>query len=163
MNGIFNNNFLMGFLLAKDLPRNEALTVGLAAGQSRTFLGPLLMQPTLVARKDFEDKNTTLQTSIQTIQGELATNQTKLADAQKELDVLGRQMTIEVGKLSTAGVPVTLKIPTGSPVNWRLDSPITGVDLKPDGALTIKPGSTGTTSISVDDGGFTRKLTLTLT
>ncbi|MGB7292645.1 MAG: hypothetical protein WBD99_10775 [Thermodesulfobacteriota bacterium] len=72
MNGIFNNNFLIGFLLAKDLPRNEALTVGLAAGQSKTIVGPLLLKPQIDARTELETKNASLQGSLNTVQTDLA-------------------------------------------------------------------------------------------
>jgi len=165
MNGIFNNNFLMGFLLAKDLPRNEQFTMGLAAGQSKTIVGPLLLKPQIDTRVDLEAKNTTLQTNINTIQGELATTQIKVAEAQKELDVLRRAFAIRVSAPTTAGLPVTLEIPTGLAANWRFGpgQALGSAALTSDGKLTIPKGTTGNVDILVDDGGFTRKLTLAIT
>ena len=74
MNGIFNNNFLIGFLLAKDLPRNEALTVGLTSGMfpQNNMVGPLLLKSQIDTRIDLDTKNASLQGSLNTIKSELA-------------------------------------------------------------------------------------------
>jgi hypothetical protein len=60
MNGLFNNNFLIGMLLAKDLPRQEQFIAGLVAGQmpANSPIGPLLLQP-LVSRLATEEKGRT--------------------------------------------------------------------------------------------------------
>lgn len=57
MNGLFNNNFLIGMLLAKDLPRQEQFITGLVAGQmpANSPIGPFLLQP-LVSRLATEEK-----------------------------------------------------------------------------------------------------------
>jgi hypothetical protein len=70
MQAILNNNFLLGTLLAKDLPQKERLLVGLAAGQMPRSnpIGAVLLKPIIDARVEAERKSAAADTSSSTLQ-----------------------------------------------------------------------------------------------
>lgn len=60
MNGIFNNNFMLGFLLAKDRPRDEALNAGLQLGQmpANSPIGMVLVKRQVDQKQELETRLT---------------------------------------------------------------------------------------------------------
>ncbi|WP_227370553.1 hypothetical protein [Halomonas sp. M20] len=58
MNEIFNNNFLFGFLLAKDRPRDEALNAGLQLGQmpANSPIGMVLVKRQVDQKQELETR-----------------------------------------------------------------------------------------------------------
>lgn len=141
MNGIFNNNFLIGFLLAKDLPRNEALTVGLTSGMfpQNNMVGPLLLKPQIDTRIDLETKNTSLQGSLNTVKSELAT-----ASLPLEMDL-------------SSGTTAMLRIKGATKSTFGIEgSPQNGFGITPVGELTV--GREGQATILVEVDGVPRRI-----
>lgn len=141
MNGIFNNNFLIGFLLAKDLPRNEALTVGLTSGMfpQNNMVGPLLLKPQIDTRIDLETKNTSLQGSLNTVKSELAT-----ASLPLEMDL-------------SSGTTAMLRIKGATKSTFGIEgSPQNGFGITPAGELTV--GREGQATILVEVDGVPRSI-----
>lgn len=66
MNGLFNQNFLVGMLLARDMERDKALLVGLMAGQMspKNPVGPILVKPLLDDRAALETGKKTAETQV---------------------------------------------------------------------------------------------------
>lgn len=69
MNGMFNNNFLIGMLLARDLPRQEQFLTGLVAGQmpADSPVAPLLLQPIVNRAAAAERGRTTAESEATTL------------------------------------------------------------------------------------------------
>jgi hypothetical protein len=90
MNGLFNMNTFVTFALARNaLPQastNTHLTLGLAGGQSKNLLGPVLLQVAAIGPlASLTQENTDLKAANSTLRAELADCQAKLADCQAKL------------------------------------------------------------------------------
>jgi len=138
MNALFNNNFLVGMLLARDLPRQEQFITGLVAGQmpANSPIGPLLLQPLVSrlateeqARASAESSNTALQQPLEV-----------------ELPV-----TAETARLSVPGVTTASFSRLGGSPDTTVDS-ITGV-------VTL-PNANEEETISIAVNGTARQITL---
>jgi hypothetical protein len=149
MNGIFNKNFLTGLVLAKDLQQTEKFVVALSAGDSKSLMGAVL-GPKLLIDKRLE------------LEVQKTTAETKLKETEQQLVILKRPFSIKVNA-PTIPVSASLTIDGGTAEKWRLESPVTGIALTPDGALGIQPTASGNISILVDDGGVTRNIVLVVT
>ncbi len=76
MNNLFNNNFLLGVLLAKDRPQNERILVGLTASQfqQNNLIGTVMLKKQVdqvgeleETNKELEKKNIELKKSLQIV------------------------------------------------------------------------------------------------
>lgn len=153
MNGIFNNNFLVGFLLAKDLPRNEALTVGLASGMfpQNNMVGPLLLKPQIDTRIDLEAKNASLQGSLNNIQGELIQAKKELASLNRPLKVESREIGGILNFTISGAATTTLK--------FKDENARNGYEINDGGNLNISKGSGRVDLVITTDDGFKREFT----
>ena len=153
MNGIFNNNFLIGFLLAKDLSRNEALTVGLASGMfpQNNMVGPLLLKPQIDTRIDLETKNTSLQGSLNNIQGELIKAKNELASLNRPLKVESRENGGVLNFTISGAETTTLKFKNENAKN--------GYEITDDKNLNTSKGSGRVDLVITTDDGFKREFT----
>lgn len=73
MNGFWNMNFMMTFLLAKDLPETrDKLLMAMSAGQSANLLAPVLLKlGPIDTITDLEQKNADLAQQISDLQAAL--------------------------------------------------------------------------------------------
>lgn len=69
MNNIFGMNFLFGYLIARDRPRNEAFTTGLTASlfPANNLVGPVLLKTQVDKLNDLEKTNATTEEDISTV------------------------------------------------------------------------------------------------
>ena len=138
MNALFNNNFLVGMLLARDLPRQEQFITGLVAGQmpANSPIGPLLLQP-LVNRLATEEKARTSAESSNTA-------------LQQPLEV-ELPVTAETARLSVPGVTTASFSRLGGSPDTTVDA-VTGV-------VTL-PNANEEETISIAVNGTSRQITL---
>jgi hypothetical protein len=70
MEGVFNNNFLIGMLLARGAPRNEQFLAGMAAGQMPTTqpVAPLFLKPIIDQRLAAENASVAAQAQAGALQ-----------------------------------------------------------------------------------------------
>jgi len=96
MNGFFNMNFMMTFLMAKDLPETrDQILMAMTAGQSANLLAPVLLKVGAIdsitnltqENKNLKAENSTLQEALQACQdgSELERSQQALQDCQAKL------------------------------------------------------------------------------
>jgi hypothetical protein len=138
MNGLFNNNFLIGMLLARDLPRQEQFIAGLVAGQMPTNspIGPLLLQP-LVSRLATEEQGrTSAESNATALQQPL---QVELPD------------TAETARLSVPGVTTASFSRVGGSPGTTVDN-TTGV--------VALPEANAEETISIAVNGTARQITI---
>jgi hypothetical protein len=126
MDGIFNNNFLLGMILAKDLPKEQKLLYGMTAGlfPKTNMMGPLLLKPQIDTRIDLE---------------------TKRANLEKHLEA---PLTIKIpAAAAAAGLSITLGAEYANSVNCEGD-PTTSPPTPPRGIPAINgiPGATLTSA-----------------
>jgi hypothetical protein len=138
MNALFNNNFLVGMLLAKDLPRQEQLITGLVAGQmpANSPIGPLLLQP-LVNRLATEEKGR-------------ASAESSNTSLQQPLEV-ELPLSAETARLRVPGVTTASFTRLGGSPDTTVDA-VTGV-------VTL-PNANEEETISIAVDGTARQITL---
>ena len=100
MDSFFNTNFLIGFLLAKDRPRDEALSIGLAASQlpPNNIVGTLILKKEVDKVSEAEKKNVELEEDmrkvaeiLQKAKDDLKNNKNISKDEKRKLNaILGR-------------------------------------------------------------------------
>lgn len=94
MNGLFNMNFMMTFLLAKDLPETkDKMVMALAGAQSRNLLTPVLLKVGAIDRiKDLEERIAALLAENAGLQEELAECERAAPNTTKEVRSLLRRI-----------------------------------------------------------------------
>ena len=101
MNGLFNNNFLVGMLIARDLPKQDQFLSGLAAAQMQgdSMIGPLLLQPLVSRLATAENGRATAESGRETAESNAKLLQRRL---EVELPLVARTATLRVPGASTA-------------------------------------------------------------
>ncbi len=87
MNGLFNMNFMMTFLLAKDLPETrDKLLMAMTAGQSANLMAPVLLKVGAIdSITNLTQENKNLKTEISAQEEASATCKAALAKCQADL------------------------------------------------------------------------------
>lgn len=138
MNGILsNNNFLIGMLVARDLPRQDQFLSGLVAAQMQgdSMIGPLLLQP-LVSR--------------------LATAEKGRATAESNATLLQRRLEVELPLVARTA---TLRVPGSSTASFSKIAGSDGTTVDgTTGVVALTEHGEETIAIAVD--GTAREVTL---
>lgn len=134
MNGMFNNNFVVGMLLARDLPRQDQLLTGLVAGQmpANSPIGPLLLKPIIDARVAADGGRTSA-----------------------EAEASGLRQALEI-ELPAGTRTVTLRVPDASGVAITASG---GATVDADGKVTL-PETVASATIAIAADGVVREVTV---
>ena len=122
MTGLLNQNFLLGFLLARDLGQQESVTVGLAASQmrERNLIGPVLLKPLIDARREAGERADKLD---------------------RQIEALRRPARIRPRFNTEGELQLEVSILDSPDATWRISGP-------PDSSIKFEPQSNGTARIT---------------
>lgn len=150
--GIFNSNFLLGMVLAKDLPKEQKLLCGLTAGlfPKRNMMGPVLLKPQIDARIDLDKKRVFAEDLANKLQLPLEIEISAVATT--------AALTIKLGVVSAKQTNSSLLSP--SPPQWWGQQPLLASENKL--AIPANP-PIGEAILSVTADGVTRQLKVKIT
>ena len=140
MNGMFNTQFITGFLVSDGLPQQTRLLTGLAAGQMKgdALIGPLLLKPLV-------DQATASEKARQ--------------DAAAEANGLRPPLEIDLPAEVTT---IALKVPNAPGATFAAANGASpGASVDASGTVTFgDDGSEETIAIAINVGGVVRQVTL---
>lgn len=96
MNGLFNMNFMMTFLMAKDLPETKnKLLMAMSAGQSANLMAPILLKLGAIDTiTELTQENTNLKTQVAALQAALkeCEDRTSVTKIRAELEACNQKV-----------------------------------------------------------------------